>query len=97
VDEGVRPVHIIFERTIGGDGIPTDTFTADHPDYVFDPVLVSVQAKGFLEVPSPLAVGSNYSAVARDNSSIPISGVTVFRNGASIGPTDVNGKVSFTA
>jgi len=90
-------VHIIFDRVIGGDGIPTDVFTAQHPDYVFDPVEMSLKDRGFLHVPEVAVRGEYVSAVALGPSGEGISGVTVFRNGSSLGTTGPNGKFGFIA
>lgn len=98
VDESVRPVHLIFERTIGGDGIPTEVFTAEHPDYIFDPVSVTIKGDGFLAVTPTIAkIGDTLTAQTLGEAGIAISGATVKRNGTVVGVTDSNGHLIMTA
>jgi len=88
-------VHVHLERILGGDGVPTDVFTGEHPEFIFDPVTASVKDAGFLKVAAVLRRGETASVVAVNSAQEPISGVTVKRNGVAIGITDSEGKVTF--
>jgi hypothetical protein len=93
-------VHLHLERIIGGDGLPKVVVTGEHPDYVFDPVEVSVKEKGFLRVsPDPAAAGSRveiYAYSLEGGLEKPISGVTVYWGDKDIGQTGADGIVTYT-
>ncbi|MBW2671926.1 MAG: hypothetical protein JRD89_00755 [Deltaproteobacteria bacterium] len=93
-------VRIEMERLIGGDGTPRVVVTAEHPDYVFDPVEISVKEKGFLRVsPDPAIAGSPvqiYAYRLENGQERPIAGVDVWWGSLHIGSTGTDGTLTYT-